>query len=199
MAEAFEIAEQSRARSLRDMMHDTTREAAENWQVAARLQRTLPAGTTLISYYTFPPGRYRRFYAWKITRSQLEGMMVPVGQDVLQPMIDTLYNVLRLRPTASRTGSDVVVNTVAAISRPLLEYLIKPLNIPLQAKLIVIPHRFLHFLPFAALRDKAWLIQDHQLLFAPSAAVWLQAQSRARGRTNVLAFGNPATAGAPVT
>jgi CHAT domain-containing protein len=74
-------------------------------------------------------------------------------------------------------------------------YLIDPLHLAKGTKLIIVPHRFLSFLPFAALANKAYLIQDHQLSFAPSAAVWVQARSRVRPASTLLAFGNPDTQG----
>jgi CHAT domain-containing protein/tetratricopeptide (TPR) repeat protein len=41
-------------------------------------------------------------------------------------------------------------------------------------RVIVAPHRSLHYLPFCALHDgQHWLVQRHQLQLAPSASIWL--------------------------
>lgn len=41
-------------------------------------------------------------------------------------------------------------------------------------RVIVAPHRSLHYLPFCALHDgQRWLVQRHQLQLAPSASIWL--------------------------
>lgn len=42
-----------------------------------------------------------------------------------------------------------------------------------RTRVIVVPHRSLHYLPFAALHDgECWLVERHELAQAPSAAVW---------------------------
>lgn len=42
------------------------------------------------------------------------------------------------------------------------------------ARVVVVPHRSLHYLPFAALHDgQAWLAQQHEISMAPSATLWL--------------------------
>lgn len=41
-------------------------------------------------------------------------------------------------------------------------------------RLIVVPHRCLHYVPFCALHDgAAWLVERHAIELAPSAALWL--------------------------
>lgn len=46
-------------------------------------------------------------------------------------------------------------------------------------RVVVVPHEQLHYLPFAALHDgRHWLLEQHELHLAPSAAVWLQQQAR---------------------
>lgn len=48
-----------------------------------------------------------------------------------------------------------------------------------RTRLVVLPHRTLHYLPLAALHDGArWLVQSHELTLAPSATVWLALQRR---------------------
>jgi CHAT domain-containing protein len=187
--EAFEIAEQSRARSLRDMMHDTTKEATQAGQIAARIQNALPTDTTLVSYYVLP----HRLYIWKISRTDVVGLPVTVEQAALKLLTTELHGLLQFEPL-DIPGDGGRTELINSKSRVLWEYLIKPLSISPGTKLIVVPHRFLHFLPFVALRDKTWLIRDHQLSFAPSAAAWLEAGSRVRPGMTMLAFGNPDTA-----
>lgn len=48
-----------------------------------------------------------------------------------------------------------------------------------RTRVVVLPHRELHYLPFAALHDgRQWLVQGHEITLAPSAAVWLVLQRR---------------------
>jgi len=67
------------------------------------------------------------------------------------------------------------------------------------ANLIVIPDRWLHFVPFVALRDPAtgrFLVRDHAVTYAPSATLLLSNLARPQQRfsheSKVLAVGNPA-------
>lgn len=60
-----------------------------------------------------------------------------------------------------------------------------------RRRVVLVPHRELHYLPFCALHDgRQWLVQDHRLSLAPSATVWLAQQQRAAARFDtVLAVG----------
>ncbi len=60
-----------------------------------------------------------------------------------------------------------------------------------RRRVIVLPHRGLHYLPFAALHDgEAWLVDRHEIVLSPSAAIWQEAGSRLSGRVeSVLAVG----------
>ncbi len=61
---------------------------------------------------------------------------------------------------------------------------------------VVVPHRGLHYLPFAALHDgQDWLLARHTLTLAPSAEVWLRLQGRplpSAGPALVVGVGGPA-------
>lgn len=49
------------------------------------------------------------------------------------------------------------------------------------ARLVIVPHKVLHYVPFCALHDAEraeWLMQRHEITLVPSAAVWLQLQQR---------------------
>jgi len=58
-------------------------------------------------------------------------------------------------------------------------------------RVVLVPHRALHYLPFGALHDGSqWLVQTHELSLAPSATVWLAQQQRKAGAfESVLALG----------
>jgi tetratricopeptide (TPR) repeat protein len=64
-----------------------------------------------------------------------------------------------------------------------------------RTRVVVLPHRELHELPFAALHDGTqWLVQTHELVHAPSAAVWRALQQRPAPRFEralVLGVGGP--------
>ncbi len=54
------------------------------------------------------------------------------------------------------------------------------------SRLLIVPHRELHYLPFEALIDTAggsdrYLVESHEVVYLPSASLWLQGTSRPRG------------------
>lgn len=95
---------------------------------------------------------------------------------------------LRFQLDALRHGGALVQRHGAVLLervRRRLQALHAVLWAPLQPLLggrrrcVLLPHRELHYLPFAALHDgQRWLVQDHELSLAPSAAVWLALQQR---------------------
>jgi len=93
---------------------------------------------------------------------------------------------LRFQLEAMR-GAPSALQTHAALlaerTRRHLEALHHQIWAPLQALLVgaervfVAPHRDLHYVPFVALHDgQQWLIELHELVLAPSAAVWCASQ-----------------------
>jgi len=62
--------------------------------------------------------------------------------------------------------------------------LISPLRSQIGSKkLVIVPHRTLHYLPFQALHDgTSHLIERHEISYAPSAAVLLHCLQRERGK-----------------
>jgi CHAT domain-containing protein len=64
-----------------------------------------------------------------------------------------------------------------------------------RTRCVLLPHRDLHAVPFAALHDgRHWLVQHTELAWAPSAAVWLALQQRPAPRYEralVLGVGDP--------
>lgn len=59
-------------------------------------------------------------------------------------------------------------------------------------RVYVAPHGSLHYLPYAALHDgRQWLVEQHELVLVPSAAVWLAARRRPPPRyRSLLALGH---------
>ena len=95
---------------------------------------------------------------------------------------------LRFQLQAPRHGGELAQRHGALLrerARRRLQDLHAAVWAPLQPLLggrrrcVLLPHRELHYVPFAALHDgQRWLVQDHELAWAPSAAVWLALQQR---------------------
>ncbi len=155
------------------------------------LQRLLPENTFLVEYYT----ARNRFYVCLVSRNQFK--ILPLG-DVM-PVREKL-RLLQLQLAKFRLGDDYT----QPLERPLLEatqahleelysLLIAPFRQQLKAEhLVIIPHAFLHYLPFHALSDgQRYLIDDFSISYAPSSSIFAvcqeKSQSGSDGATLVLA------------
>ena len=87
------------------------------------------------------------------------------------------------------------------MAQTLYRQLIEPLTdfIPSDARLVIVPDKFLNYVPFSALispKTNKYLVEHHATILAPSAAVFLHcAENAARKRSvqseRLLAIGNP--------
>ncbi|MBI5165829.1 MAG: CHAT domain-containing protein [Magnetospirillum sp.] len=77
-------------------------------------------------------------------------------------------------------------------ARRLYDRLVAPLALPAGARLVVVPHGPLHYLPFAALHSgEGWLIERHAIRVLPSAGVMAFLDGRKGTGSRLLALGNP--------
>src|SRR6185503_20552385 len=117
-----------------------------------------------------------------ISSKQLK--IVPVAD--VTPVREKL-RLLQLQLAKFRLGEDYI----RALEKPLLEatlahleelygLLIAPLRKQLQAEhLVIVPHSFLHYLPFHALTDgERYLIDDFTISYAPSASIFALCQQK---------------------
>ena len=155
------------------------------------LQRLLPENTLLLEYYT----ARNRFYICLVGRDQFR--ILALG-DVM-PVREKL-RLLQLQLAKFRLGEDYI----RPLEKPLLEatqahleelysLLIAPIREQLKAEhLIIVPHAFLHYLPFHALSDgQRYLIDDFSISYAPSSSIFAVCQEKqqpaSQGNTLVLA------------
>ncbi len=93
---------------------------------------------------------------------------------------------LRFQVDALRHGAALLRRHAGTLARRAQAHLgeahrllIAPLGLdPALRRLIVVPHGVLHYVPFAALGDGQPLLARHELVLAPSAALWLAVQGR---------------------
>lgn len=145
-----------------------------------QVQRLLPENTQLVEYYT----ARNRFYVCLISRSDFK--IVALG-DVM-PVREKL-RLLQLQLAKFRLGDDYT----QPLEKPLLDatqahleelylLLIAPVRDQLTAEhLVIVPHGFLHYLPFHALSDgQSYLIDDFSISYAPSSSIFAVCQEKAR-------------------
>jgi CHAT domain-containing protein/predicted negative regulator of RcsB-dependent stress response len=79
-----------------------------------------------------------------------------------------------------------LLNRAMFRSRRLYDALLRPLESLIEERqLVIAPFRSLHYLPFHALHDgERYAIERREISYAPSAAVWLQCQSRSLSRAS---------------
>ncbi len=142
------------------------------------IQMAIPAGTLLLEFYA----ARNTFYACLVSRTSLR--IVPVC-DVM-PVREKL-RLLQLQLAKFRLGEDYI----RSLEKPLLQaaqahleelysLLIAPIRGQLEAEhLVIVPHSFLHYLPFHALSDGGrYLIDDFTISYAPSGSIFALCQQK---------------------
>jgi tetratricopeptide (TPR) repeat protein len=132
------------------------------------VRKELPADTTLISYFVSP----QEVHAWVVHRGGAHYALLPLDRDGLRRLVCWAE---AFGPQRNPRGVRVPGTCDdAATAEDAFDQLIAPLLGTIgQRKLVLIPHGLLHYVPFAALRNRAnghFLIEDFTLTYAPSAS-----------------------------
>jgi len=162
---------------------------------AQDLQVALPEGTGLLAFYlgqTWGAG-------FVLTRDRLVARPLPTSPEALAQAVATFRRqVVEMPGSGSLTLTHLQDGTWQADARQLYQALVAPFEADLKdvRTLILVPHRALHYLPFAALLDAQGrpLLERWPLRVLPSASIlpYVQAKARAPGRA-LLAMANPRT------
>ncbi|HST20563.1 MAG TPA: CHAT domain-containing protein, partial [Blastocatellia bacterium] len=206
--EAFNISEQSRARTLLDNYssqqgaNGQSKDAALPNKSAAgnppasrsvnpltltEVQKALPNDLRLVTYSVTKQGTF----IYLVTRSGFESAQSPATTEMLDQVVqDYVSSIRRIAP----------IDELSQKAQVLYRYLIGPIESRLGdgKRLCIVPDKTLHFLPFAALVDESgkYLIDTYRLTYAPSASVLVRclAEARRKGTNStekILAVGNP--------
>jgi CHAT domain-containing protein len=184
--DAFEFFERTRSRVLLEQLVDVRDQSADQQPVLTALQRRLTKNDLVLSYAVLP----RELLVWIVTRSRFEQHRVPVTATALEELVGNFRRSLLDASAPQDTSSSERLYRLLVDSASRLQP---------GANLIVIPDRWLHFVPFVALRDPStgrFLVRDHAVSYAPSAALLLSNLARPPERfsrlAKILAIGNPA-------
>ena len=151
------------------------------------IRRRLPAGTTLVQFFVLPD----RVLIWRLRRDEKgPGFFVrsiPRGE---------------LETAAEKLQDFESTQQWEKARTQLFDLLLRPwlASVPAGERIVLIPDKMLHRVPFAALQDRATgklLIESHPLAVAPSATLYVralerQALQRPAGRSAGLVVGDPA-------
>jgi tetratricopeptide (TPR) repeat protein len=156
------------------------------------IRSVIPDDSLLLEYYQARD----TLYACVLSRRKLE--IVPVAG---ASRVRSLLRLLQFQLSKFRLGPDYVSRYGAALEtataahlKELYDELIMPVRNRLQSEhLVIIPHDFLHYLPFHALLDgRRYLTDMFSVSYAPSASVYYLCLSRpAASRDGSLILGIP--------
>ncbi len=159
------------------------------------IQKELPDRTTMIVYFASGNG----VHAWIVDRESMSHVRLPIDAVGLHRL--TCW-ARQFRPREDDVDPRGVWVPAAGCGDPATAdeayaMLIAPLHAKIRhQRLLIVPHRELHYVPFAALRDakrNRYLIEDYTIAYAPSATAWRflrRDQPTVSGRALVL--GDPA-------
>lgn len=151
-----------------------------------RIQRLLDGDVTLLSYFVGPD----ESWAFVITRDSFKAVSLPVKEeDLIKP---TIW--VRRFPNTRNLNSEPL--------KQLYDWLIAPVEQYIKTRRVgIIPHRYLYYVPFAALTDgRRYFAEGHALFNLPSASV-LRFIRKKQGETagaRMLAVAQSGSEGSPL-
>lgn len=154
-----------------------------------QVEQILPPGTVLLQYAVLDA----RTCVWVVSKGRSALLLLPVGEKQIREWTRGLQRFAALRDDRRFEG---------ALVEPYKALLEKPLALVAQSglgqKLVIVPDRSMHGLPFSALSDgKRLLIEDYAVSVAGSASLYAFSLARDRelsdgGRQAVRLFADPA-------
>jgi CHAT domain-containing protein len=160
--------------------------ARGGWKVAgsAAVERTLSAGEVLVEYFVLPD----RILALVLGNGRPSVVQLEAAPDALRPLMQSFH--VQLESLALTLGRGVanlpfLKRAADGLLAQMYEALLRPLGIEDASGLVIVPHRFLHQVPFECLRTRNGYLIDHCVVRrTPSADFLLRnsAESSARAR-----------------
>lgn len=171
---AAERAYQELLDDLRSRHPDSAAARALALPATDEIQRALPPGTALIEYVTSDEA----VAIFVVTRTGLRATSVPLGGSDLRAKVELL------RELILRTQSRDWEKPAASLRQSLIQPLEDAGWLEGVNRLYLVPHRILHYLPFAALpsgngAEPRFLVEDYRLAYLPSASALTFARGRA--------------------
>lgn len=198
-AEAFDYLEESRSRSLLDLQNSmieiTKRENRHEIQLSStiyeplklsQIQAEMPDGVQLLQYTVLND----KVLIWLISKNRLDVAESNISSDVLKEKVSSYVNLI---------SKNTEPNEQRKMASELYRILISPIKDKLEKdkEICLLPDKVLFNLPFAAVFDEKYLIEEFALFYAPSANVFLICSKKAKEmgtKTSevLLSVGNPA-------
>ncbi len=188
-AEALEASEQGRARAMLDLIRGRVQVADSGTggaavdpvgeaQSIAQIKVALVPNESMVIYHLLD----NRLLIWTVTKDGLKVASVAVSRTDLAKQVTTFRDLIRKRSSS-----------VPDAASKLHALLVAPAKLADSSRVVFVPHKSLHLLPFQALRNsKGWLVQERAVSIAPSASSLVSLRRRASdSHAGMLALGNP--------
>jgi CHAT domain-containing protein/Tfp pilus assembly protein PilF len=190
-SEALAASEQGRARAMLDMMRGRVQLAGTGTgnavvdpvgraQTASEIQASLADREALLVYHVLNT----KTFAWTITRGSIKVAKLKIGAADISAKVRHFRALIEQQsPSVKTAGGE------------LYGLLVEPAKLADGLRVVLVPHKGLHLLPFQALHGpKGWLVQERPLAVAPSASVYATMHGEhTTAQTGLLALGNPAS------
>lgn len=191
---AWNLSEASRSRALLDIVRErvalSTDAKSDELYVKpiplSAVRAELREGEAIVEYHSLED----RLLAWVIRPAGIGGFVIKRTRVELDDAIEEFREkILDRSRDINQSG------------QKLYDWLIAPLAIKSNERLLIVPHGGLHYLPFQALRGAdGYLIEQHPLAITPSASVATQLANKSKGgKGRLVAFGNPEIGVTPET
>lgn len=142
------------------------------------IQQAIDPQSILLEYYCARD----RILVCVVTSDRLEIVPLTVSSRIKSLIQKLQFQIskFRLRPDYIKTFDKVLLHATHAHLRELYADLVAPIRHLLDRQhLIIVPHGFMHYLPFHALYDgDRYLIDDFTISYAPSASIYAHCQGR---------------------
>ncbi len=145
------------------------------------LQRALPSDAVLIEYLVSDDWTL----AFVVSGSEIAALELPVNRERLSQLVRFLRGTIGPESSGGDPGVEIWRTPLRTLYGQLLEPLEAAGHLEGKRTLIIAPHAWLHYLPFAALlksgsNGESFLIESYDVAYAPSASVWAQLARRQR-------------------
>ncbi len=159
------------------------------------VQAMLDPGTALIEFYV----TRKELVTFIITRDGVRALTRPETESQLAARTRLLTAALSNDPHGTTAAEATWLAPASAMTQALLEPIARDPLLAGRQNLVIVPHKFLHQVPFQALVTGAaaggrprYLVEDFLVSYAPSASVFKHCLDRDRGRKrSLLALANP--------
>ena len=188
-ADALEASERGRARAMLDLIRGRVQVAGPGTGAAAvdpvgealsvaQIRAALAPNETIVVYHVLD----NKTLVWTVTKNAVQVASIAVGREELAKQVRDFRDLIRKKSPA----------TSGAASK-LHALLVAPAKLGDSSRVVFVPHKSLHLLPFQALRGpKGWLVQERAVSIAPSASALVTLRRRSGdSQSGLLALGNP--------